>query len=267
MAKAATEVAKVEEKSLVAVSDYSEFDGFGTGYENVTANDLLIPRLTIIQGLSPQVTQGKPEFDPNARVGMIYDVGLQEGFPEGVQIVALHYAKAYLEWAPRSTGKGLIEIHEDADILDNTERDEKNRNVLPNGNYIAETAQFYILNLTANRRKSFIPMTSTQLKKSRRLLTLAQSERLTRPDGTEFVPPLFYRTYNLTTVPESNAEGNWMGWKIERGPALSEIDNFKQIITEIKEFRESIVKGEVRGDLSGVDTESQPARGGDTEAF
>src|SRR5690606_19497908 len=156
----------------------------------------------------------------SARVGMIYDVGLQEGFEEGVQILPVHYTKAWLEWAPRASGKGLVNIHESADILDKTERDDKNRPVLKNGNYIAETAQFYVMTLTADGRKSFIPMTSTQLKKARRLLTLATSEKLDRGDGVMFTPPLFYRTYHLTTVPESNNEGNWMGWKIERGPAI-----------------------------------------------
>jgi hypothetical protein len=191
---------------------------------------------------------------------MIYDVGLQEGFPEGVQIVPVHYAKAYLEWAPRNTGKGLVKIHDDEAILDGTTRDEKNRNILPGGNYIAETAQFFILNLTAEGRKSFIPMTSTQLKKARRLLTLAQSERLTRADGSTFTPPLFYRTYNLTTVPESNAEGNWMGWKIERGPALNELEGWQEHLAEIKTFREALIRGEAKGDLSGVEGESPSTR-------
>lgn len=252
--------------NLPATDDaFSLFEGYGTGFENVTSRDLLIPRMTILQGLSPQVTQGKSEYDKDAKVGMIYDVGLKQGFPEGIQIIPVHYSKAFLEWAPRSSGKGLVQIHEDESILDRTERDEKNRSVLPNGNYIAETSQFFVLNLTADGRKSFIPLSSTQLKKARFLLTLAQSERITRQDGSSFTPPLFYRSYNLTTVPESNNEGTWMGWKIERGPAVTELDNWKSLVEEIKTFREQLKSGAAKGDLSSVEAESASSNRHDDE--
>lgn len=257
MAKSGTELAPAGKNSLSTTDDdLSIFDGSGTGFENVTVKDLLIPRMTILQGLSPQVTQGKSEFDPNARVGMIYDVGLQEGFPEGIQIIPVHYDKAWLEWAPRSSGKGLVNIHESESILEQAAQNDKKQWMMPNGNYIAETAQFYVLNMGANGRKSFIPMASTQLKKARRLMTLATSELVTRGDGTTFTPPLFYRTYNLTTVPESNNEGNWMGWKIERGPVVTELDGWKDIVESIKKFREQIRSGSVRGDLTGTENET-----------
>src|SRR5688572_5056837 len=211
--------------------DFSAFEGMGTGFENVTARDLLIPRLTILQGLSPQVSRGKAEYDPEAKVGDIYDVGLQQRFPEGIVFVPVFYQKQWLEWAPRASGKGLQGIHDTDELVDQmTEKDEKGRPCLKNGNYLAETAQLYGLNVSADFRKSFVPMSSTQLKKARRLLTLATGEKLTRADGSQFTPPLFYRSYSLTTVPESNNEGNWMGWKIERGAPLTDYANWKQLM-------------------------------------
>ena len=255
MAKAATAMAKAK-PSAPALIDIQAFEGGATGYENVTARDLLIPRLTILQGLSPQVTQGKPEFDKNAKVGEIYDVGLQDRFPDGVIFLPVYYQKQWLEWAPRASGKGLQGIHDNESIMESTERDEKGRAALPSGNYIIETAQLYGLNVTANFRKSFIPMASTQLKKSRRLLTLATSEKLARADGSQFTPPLYYRSYAMTTVPESNAEGSWMGWKIERGLALPEFDNWQQLMHDIKEFRESLAAGSVKGDIASMQEEA-----------
>lgn len=259
MAKAVAK-AEVPANTLpAAMDDFSAFEGLSTGFENVTSRDLLIPRLTILQGLSPQVTQGKPEYDPNAKVGEIYDVGLQERFPDGVIYLPVHYTKQYLEWAPRSSGKGLQDIHDNESILEKTVVDEKGRNTLPNGNYIIETAQLYGMNVSAHFRRSFIPMASTQLKKARRLLTLATTEKVQRADGSEFTPPLFFRTYALTTVPESNAEGSWMGWKIERGQPLTEFARWKEILEDIKNFRESLVRGEARGDMSGVEHEANPS--------
>ncbi len=246
----------VSGQTITAPSDF-EFDpSMGTGLENVTASDLLIPRLCILQKLSPQVDETKPLFDPKARVGMIYDVGLQEGFGEGLHFLPVQFVKQWLEWYPRKSSKGLAAIHSTNDILDKCELDEKNRPTLPNGNYVAETSQFYGFNLSAGNRRSFLPMASTQLKKARRLLTLATNEKLKRADGTEFTPPLFYRTYKLTSVPESNAEGSWMGWAVERDVAIDELPNWKNLMAEVKEFRESLTKGDVRGDIAAMAEEA-----------
>lgn len=246
--------AKVDVKStLPADAEAMFFDpSMGTGLENVTAKDLLIPRLTILQGLSPQVSQGKPEYDDEAKVGDIYDIGLQQRFTEGLHFLPVHFIKQWLEWFPRRTQKGLAAIHETPAILEKCTLDERNKPTLPNGNYVAETMQFYGLNLSAGFRRSFLPFASTQLKKGRRLLTLATSEKILLRDGREMTPPLFYRTYRLGVVPESNAEGNWMGWTIERDIQLDELPNWQNLMQDIKEFRESLTSGDIRGDIAAM---------------
>jgi len=265
MAKALT-TATSNKEVVAAEEDVNElalFDtGKATGFENVTTNDLLIPRLTILQSNSPQVTRGQPEYDPNLKAGEIYDVGLQESFGESMMVVPVHFFKQWLEWAPRNTNKGLVAIHDTGDIMHKTEKNDKNKDVLENGNYVAETAQFYVINISGRNRKSFIAMTSTQLKKSRSWLTRAQSVTLQRADGSEFQAPLFYRSYILSTVPESNAEGNWFGWKIEMGPPLTELENWKIVHKHILEFRESIDKGEVQSDKSSMEAEASGGGGG-----
>lgn len=266
-----TAVAVAETKAVAAVDASQDFMNMmsesGTGLEHVTARNLLIPRLTILQGLSPQVTRGKPEYDPDAKVGMIYDVGLQQGFDETLEFIPVHFITQWLEWAPRASGKGLVKIHDTQDILNECSKDDKNRDVLPNGNYIAETAQFYGLNVSADFRKSFLPMSSTQLKKSRRLLTLATSEKVKRPDGSEFTPALYWRSYIFTTVPEQNNEGNWMGWHIERGRTVMEMPNAAAILADIKSFRAAITSGELKGDVASMREESSSTASSENEAM
>jgi len=260
---AKTAVTKAEQAKLPASID-DDFGAFaGAGMENVKADDLLVPRLTILQALSPQVNKRKAEYIPGAELGMIADVGTNEVFPDGIWFLPVHYRKDYLEWAPRDTGKGLVNIHNDPAILDQCSRNERNQPILPSGNIIIETAQFFGLNLSAGRRMCFIPMASTQLKKARRWNTLAMGEKLKRSDGTEFTAPLFYRTYHLTTAEESNNDGDWSGWVIARGPALPEITvdehgmDWRVLKEEAIRFRESLSKGEARGDLS--EQEAGPA--------
>ena len=252
---ASTEITAVKTSSIV-ISDDDEFGGYaGQGMENVGVNDLLVPRLSIIQALSPQLKQNKAEYIPDAKLGVICDVGVGELFPNGVLFLPVYYRKDWLEWAPRSTGKGLVAIHNDPSIMEQTKRDEKQRPIMPNGNLISETAQFFGINLSAGRRKCFLPMASTQLRKARKWNLLATSEHLRRSNGTEFVAPLWYRSYMLTTAEESNNEGDWAGWVINRAAAIKELDlgyDWHTLKEEAISFREAIIKGELKADTSGM---------------
>ena len=252
MTKTAKSVAAVE-AALPALPE-DDFSAYAdAGMEAVRAADMLVPRLAILQALSPQLSQRKAEFIPGAAAGMIADLGTDELFPDGVQFLPVMYAKNYLEWAPRDTGRGLVAIHTDPSILDQCTHDDRRRAIMPSGNYIAETAQFFGLNLSANRRWCFVPMASTQLKKARRWVTLAKGELLKRADGSEFVAPLFYRSYGLTTAYESNNDGEWHGWVITRGPSLPELGEpaeWRRINDDALAFRKSLQDGLARADVS-----------------
>lgn len=227
----------------------------GAGLQNVTARDILIPRIAIVQSNSPQLLRNKPEFIDGVKIGDIIDVNMGEIIGEEMMFIPILFSMAWLEWAPRDSGKGLQAIHNDASILDKTHPEggpqDSRRPVLDNGNYIAETAQFYGINVTAERRLSFLPMASTQLKKARQLNTLATSEKVMGANG-EFTPPLFYRMYKFTTVPESNNRGDWMGWKIERGPRLQDMEGWKSLFEKMVTYSKEINEGARRGDLSGL---------------
>ena len=231
----------------------------GEGLENVTARDMLVPRLTILQSLSPQLKQRDAAYIEGAKVGDICDVGTGEVFPDGILFLPVYYRKDFLEWAPRASGEGLVNIHSDPAILDKTTRNEKKQPVLPNGNIISETAQFFGFNMSADRRMCFIPMASTQLKRARKWITLATSEKLRRSDGSEFTAPLFYRCYELNTAEESNNQGDWSGWTLSRGPALPEMEfdgyDWQSIAQQAAEFRLQIMSGEARGDVSDINSD------------
>jgi hypothetical protein len=186
----------------------------GAGMENVTGSDLLVPRLGILQALSPQLNKKKPEFIEGAAIGDIADLGTGENLGTAVQFLPIYFKKVWIEWAPRESGKGLVAIHESDECLKGTTLNDRNQPITPEGNLIAETHQFFGLNLSLDRRKSFISFTSTQIKKARKINTLASTIKLQRADGTEYTPPLFYSTYNLGTAEESNSSGDWSGWTV-----------------------------------------------------
>lgn len=250
----------------IAVADSFFQDNAGAGLDNVTAADMLVPRLTLLQQLSPQLKKKDAAYIEGAEVGHICDVGTGEIFGTGpILFLPVYYRKDYLEWAPRSSGGGLVNVHSDPAILDQTTRNDRNQPILPNGNLVAETAQFYGFNLSAGRRMCFLPMASTQLKKARKWITLAAGEKLKRADGSEFTAPLFYRAYELGSAEESNAQGEWAGWTINRGPALPEMDfdgtPWQTIAQQASEFRLQIMAGDAKGDVSDMNSDIAGAAG------
>lgn len=262
---AKNEVAKAETTALALGTDADAFGAFaGEGLENVTANDILIPRIGIAQALSPQMNKKKPEYIEGCEIGDIIDVGTSERFADGIVFIPVLYRKEYLEWAPRESGEGLQAIHEDPSVLDLCTPNDRKQPVLPNGNIIVETAQFYGLNVTAGRRPSFIPMASTMLKIARRWNTLATGEKIQRADGSEFTAPLFYRSYKLTTAEESNNKGEWSVFKIERGQTLPELCtefgwDLNEMIAACKKLKDDINAGKAKADTTGLGGESAPA--------
>ena len=251
-----TAVTKSKGQSLTA-TDESVFDtGRAEGLENVTARDLQIPRLTILQALSPQLTKNKQEYIKGASPGMFCDVGMGEVFGDQLHLLPVHYALVYLEWAPRGSGGGFVANHgTDRSILEKCKRSEDGRNVLPNGNYIADTATYYVLNLTAHGRRSFLPMASTQLRASRRWMTAITAQRLRRQDGSEFMPPIFYRSWLASIAEQSNQKGAWFGWKFDPGPTVLEIDPSGALLAEAKDFYEQAATGLVTGDVASAAAE------------
>jgi hypothetical protein len=236
----------------LSADDAALFDGAPTGLENVTANDVLIPRITILQALSPQLNKQKPEYIAGAEAGDFCDVALSDTFRGTFTFLPVYFAVVHLEWAPRASGKGLVANHGlkvPDDIKKQLQKDDKGRDILPNGNYIVPTATWFGLNLTAGGRRSFIPLSSTAFKASRNWMTKITNEKLVIGDR-EIQAPVYWRGWNISTTHETNAQGDWFGWKMEAGPTILEIDPSKRLLEGAKDFYVQVRQGFVQGDFS-----------------
>lgn len=211
--------------------DWSQHQQDVTGFEHTQADDFGLPFLTIVQKGSPEVDKTHKDHGikaiEGASIGDVIDTQAREivhreGKPQVIEFVPCMFQKAYVEWKPRTSGGGFVKQHFEPGILTQCKRDEKNRDVLPNGNTVVTTAYFFglLLREGLDPKPVVIGMSSTQLKKARLWLNLMSGLKVERPDGTKFTPPMFARKYYLHTVAESNAEGSWYGWAIESGEML-----------------------------------------------
>lgn len=95
-------VAKTEEQMPAYMRQ-----GAGRGSENVSQQDVQIPRIDIIQDMSPQHKENKPEYIPGAKVGMLFNTVTGDLYAEGVTVVPVYYDKQFLVWKDQNKGGGL----------------------------------------------------------------------------------------------------------------------------------------------------------------
>jgi hypothetical protein len=81
--------------------------GAARGSEQVEQGDIALPRIDIIQDLSPQHKETKPEYIPGAKVGMLFNTLTRELYPNGVSVVPVWYDKQFLVWKDQKKGGGL----------------------------------------------------------------------------------------------------------------------------------------------------------------
>jgi len=214
---------KKETSNEVDVSYLEQLSG--EGLENISTSDLTVPFLQVLQQLSPELNENKAEYNPNAKAGMVINTASGQLFDtkkEPIRFIPCSFVKLFVEWRPRSTGGGIVKSHSDPSILLQCHKNDKGQDELPNGNTIATTSyHFGIIVNGDSTEKVIIPMTSTQLKNSRKWLTLITTVKLNGPSGP-FTPPMFAYEYLLKTVSEENTKGSWSGWHIELGQQVKD---------------------------------------------
>ena len=87
-----------------------------------------------------------------------------------------------------------------------------------------------------------IDMKSTQLKVSRRWKTQIAMQKVTLPDGRKVTPPVFATMWKLRSVEESNDQGSWSNWVVEKVGLVED----RNLYQEARSFRKSIEAGEVK---------------------
>ena len=188
-----TEKTEIAEKKTTALTTASAFEeDAGGGLENLTADDLTIPRLKILQALSPEVNKRDGKYVDGAAAGDIINTVTSELYTEetGCVVIPVTYKRMFLEWQPRESGGGLIQQHTDPQILSQTTKDKTGADVLENGNYIQTSATHYVLTISGDSyQQVMIPMAGTQLKKSRTWNSVMASLKVKASEG-RYLPHL-----------------------------------------------------------------------------
>lgn len=231
--------------SMANMSQYS-----GAGLEGTDRDSFAIPFLAIIQKTSPQVDKDTDQYIKGAETGDLLLTSTNELFKDedGVDVVFCGYRRAFLRWAPIDSGggfKGEISV-EEISVLRQTGKiqEQDGRLFADNGDIIADTRIHYVLVVRPDG--TFAPAVmsfkSTQIKKSKMLMTQIQGYTAKDGNGKPFTPPSFGHVFHAETVAESNDKGSWRGWKLTRTGFVEDSEVFQAAV----EFHKTVVAGDVK---------------------
>tara|TARA_R110000824_G_scaffold2970_8_gene13593 strand:- start:2157 stop:2927 length:771 start_codon:yes stop_codon:yes gene_type:complete len=216
----------------------------GDGAEGITAADLAIPFLRILQQMSPQLAKRNGAFIDGAGEGDIFNTVTGQIWDpeEGVLVIPCSYNFKIIEWIPRDSGGGIANQYTRNDTLPPSEKDERGKDITGTGNQLTDTAEHYVLivNSDGTYEQALITMSSTQLKHSRRWNSLTQQQTIMTDDGPK-TAPLYSRMYRLKTTGESKDDNNWSGWNITLEGPVEDLDLYRSA----KAFCASVKGGDV----------------------
>ena len=216
------QVQKKESNNAVAIM--SQFEGVDTGFEEMSADDLQLPRLKLLQAMSPEL-----ENDDALRAGHVLNSVTGDWWPsdQGVKVIPCVYHKTYVEWAPVGSGaKGPVAVHQSKEVMNNTIRGDDNKFYKNDnsGNYIEETANYFVLIIGGKGETSqaVISMKSSQLTPSRNWNSKMKNLKIQNSKGTYFTPPMWSHSYLLKSEKAKNGDKTWYKWKIELDSMLTD---------------------------------------------
>lgn len=214
-------MAKTKEVTVASQTDLAERpDWMGEenrGSEEVTIQDITIPRLSMVQDLSPQRKKNNAEYIEGCEEGMLFNTVTNELYPTSVLFVPVYFRLEWLVWKHRDTGGGLQGVcasQEEAVALVAAhplagQQTEKGEPVLD----VQDTAQHFGLLLDPNSQAEdprateiVISMSKSQLKPSRQFnsqIRIAGGDR-------------WQRMYRFSAVQVDGARGEYYNWKVEQ---------------------------------------------------
>lgn len=253
------EVATKQGAGAVAAYDFG--DDAGSGYENQTRDDQMIPFLNVLQGLSPQC--GEDGLD-GARPGMLHDSATDELYSGkgGVLFLPCFTQQMYCEWTPREQGGGLVAQHQPgSEYVERAMREAGTRFGkirTSEGTDLVQT--FYVFGLLVNPDTRAggpmaLALASTKIKPYRGWMTRLGKFMVQTSNGGKVRPPLFAHFTKITTREETRASGK--SYNVVFTPAIDG-DVLKSLVPpndplflEAKALKELVEQGQAKADVSG----------------
>lgn len=212
MAKKGTELQAADENTALAMFGNDRPDYItdnDRGSEGVSTDDMSLPRLQIIQDLSPQRKKNEEAYIEGAEEGMVFNSASGELYTKPILFVPCFFRSEYVAWKDRKQGGGFGIANEDEAVVERWISEQENSEAWD----ISYTHQHFgiMVHPDSTEQKPHledivVSMSRSQLKPSRKFNTVIQKSGGDR----------FSHAYKLSTFVDESPKGKFYNWKIEQ---------------------------------------------------
>jgi hypothetical protein len=187
------------DKALATVPEYIKKSNRGS--EGVNAEDLQIPRIGIVQALSPERKKSDPNYIDGAEEGDMFNSVTRELFKGPLLVIPVYYRKEYFLWKVRAQGGGFRGVFSTAEAAIQAQLES------PDKTEVMDTAQQFCLVSTngAKWEEAVVTMAGSNggvSKKWNSDIRLREADR-------------FANVYELLVVEKSNEKGSFYIFKTQ----------------------------------------------------
>lgn len=269
----ATAMTAPEANTALAEVDFG--DDAGSGYENVSNADLIIPLIVIVQ------SNAKLAKDKVCEAGLLWNTSTQQGASQ-LEIIPAVTDHCYLEWVPRDDGGGFRGRHALSSEIVKTALAKSTQKIgkhpvyvkdgtgalVKKGTELVEAFEIWCIIGDGNGKPigyALISCTSTKIRPYRNLVTRLRGFQVPRPGGGKQDVPLFANRTLVRVVEEKNKKGEFFNYSFDaftKGTGdvsdlqASMLSPKHPMYIAGKELRNLVAEGKVAADYASTEDDS-----------
>jgi hypothetical protein len=173
------------------------------GSEDVGMDDITLPRVEVLQALSPQIKKSDPKYIQGAEQGVIFNTISGELYGDSIVFIPVVFRKEWIIWQTRDAGGGFISTHsteaeamEAYNQLENPDDYDVNLHAV---NFV------YVVRENGSLEEAVFSWSRSKLKVSRKLNALVQMNPGDR----------FSKAYKLRAIEEKGKKGEYYSYDIK----------------------------------------------------
>ena len=248
----ATKPAVNDSESLVLVQDqvpeYLQGQQEARGSEHVGTEDLVIPRLEVVQAQSPAITEGDPGFVKGAKLGDLINSVTNQIYGREVFVVPVHYSKQWLVWRDRQKGGGFRGAYPNPEEAKDRVEQEGGKAA---GFEAVDTPTH--LCLIVNRETGGVDEIIVSMPKTKAKVSRQWNSMIKMAGGDRFS-----RVYRIMSQSETNAKGTFQNYVIGQSgfPSKALYQRAEKLYLAVKGGERNVVM-DVKGFDAGGDTDEE----------
>lgn len=244
------EVATVDQTSALPafMGDMSDVAGLGNSQN---PEDASLPFLGILQQLSPELNESKPEYMEGAKSGFLASKSIGKFWPsriakgeDGMLVVPCGFQRNFVVWKPQRGGY-VETLPYDTDLLKRRGAKQskvmvegKERTMLMmDGNIVTDTMYTFVVDLEGN--PYIIGAASTAQGPMRNWMSYRNTQKHPKSGLTL---PAFAKVYRLRTAEQTKDNNTWHNWKVDDAGFVTS----QMLYEAAKVFATKIAAGEVQ---------------------